>query len=266
MSENNYYQALDVQPDADEHEIKTSYRKLAFQYHPDRNKGNPGAASRMKSINEAYAVLSDPDKRRQYDMLCRRYGDGAQGQFRQTYSEAEIFKGSDIQQIYEEMARAFGLRGFDDIFKDFYGQGYRSFEFRQPGLFGKGFVFTSAHRSGGPGKVRQRIAGSIAQKVVGKLTGMLLPQQGGDLHGVIVLQPDFAVQGGPYAYDHRPRNKKLIVQIPKGVHDGQKIRLTGMGKEGTHGGTPGDLLLKVKIKTSLLNKLKTIMGVGGPRR
>jgi DnaJ-class molecular chaperone len=266
MSDNNYYQALNVQPDADAHEIKASYRKLAFKYHPDRNKGNPGAADRMKSINEAYAVLSDPDKRRQYDNLYQRFGDGAKGHFRQTYSEAEIFKGSDIQQIYEEMARAFGLRGFDAIFKDFYGQGYRSFEFRQPGMFGKGFIFNSAGRGGGPGMMRQRLAGSIAQKMLSKLTGILLPQRGGDLHGVIVLHPEFAIQGGPYAYYHRARNKKLVVQIPNGVHDGQKIRLTGMGKEGTHGGDPGDLLLKVKIKTPLLKKLKSLIGVDAPRR
>ncbi len=262
MSDNNYYQALNVRHDADDQEIKASYRKLAFKYHPDRNEGNPGAADKMKSINEAYAVLSDPDKRRQYDMLYQQYGDRANSQFRQTYTQEDIFKGTDIQQIYEEMARAFGLRGFDDIFKDFYGKGH-SFEFRQPGMFGKGFIFNSGTRGDGAGQTHQRILGSIAQKMLGKLTGILLPQRGGDLHDVIVLNPEFATQGGPYAYYHRSLNKKLVVQIPNGVHDGQKIRLTGMGKEGTHGGDPGDLLLKVKIRTPFIRKLKNFIGLGG---
>lgn len=266
MSDHNYYQALHVNPDAEAQEIKSSYRKLAFAYHPDRNKENPAAADKMKSINEAYAVLSDPDKRRQYDMLYQQYGDDANGQFRRSFSQEDIFKGSDIQQIYEEMARAFGLRGFDDIFKDFYGKGYRSFEFQQPGMFGKGFIFKASTGGNGPGNLRQKVVGSMAQKMLKKLTGIVLPQRGGDLHGVIVLHPEFATQGGAYAYYHKARDKKLVVQIPNGVHDGQQIKLNGMGRVGTHGADPGDLFLKVKIRRSFLNKLRNIMGVGGAQR
>ena len=136
-----YYQQLDVPPEASARQIKEAYRRLAFEFHPDRNADDSGAAEKMKAINEAYAVLSNPEKRRQYDAMYQRYGEGANERFRQSFSEQDIFNGSDIQHIFEEMARSFGLRGFDEIFKDFYGQGYRSFEFRRPGVFGKGFIF-----------------------------------------------------------------------------------------------------------------------------
>jgi DnaJ-class molecular chaperone len=263
MSNNNYYQELNVKPDATGQEIKASFRKLALEYHPDRNKDDSRAADKMKRINEAYAVLSDPVKRRQYDMLYQKYGDGARGQFRQNFSDQDIFHGSDIQQIFEEMARSFGLRGFDDIFKDFYGQGNKTFEFQQHGMFGKGVIFNTRMRSGHIGGKGFSLAGILMEKMLGKLTGVLLPQRGGDLHDVISMNCEFASQGGAYAYFHKEKEKKLVVQIPKGVREGQQIRLTGMGKMGTHGAAPGDLFLKVKIRTPLIKKLKKIIGITG---
>jgi DnaJ-class molecular chaperone len=260
MNNRNYYQELNVPRDASEQEMKAAYRKLAFDYHPDRNK-SPQAAERMKAVNEAYAVLSDPAKREQYDMLYRQYGDGARNQFRQNFSEQDIFRGSDIQQIFEEMARGFGLRGFEDIFKDFYRQSGQGFEFKQSGSRANGFVFNFPLSEGQSGKNSTGFMGNLARKVMGKLTGLYFPQQGADLQDEIVLQPEFAFQGGAYAYYHRVREKKLVVQIPKGVHDGQFIRLNGMGKEGTHGAQSGDLLLKVKIRTPFLKKIKDLVGL-----
>lgn len=259
MSDNNYYQVLNVDPDASDKEIKASYRKLAFKYHPDRNEGNKQAADKMKAINEAYAVLSDPEKRGQYDMLYRQYGDGANRQFRQTFSEQDIFRGSDIQQIFEEMARTFGLRGFEDIFKDFYGQNFQKFEFRRDGMFGRGFVYRTHSNSGHSVNIGKGFPGGVAGKILRKITGIYLPQRGEDLNDVIVLHPDFALQGGPYAYRHMARRKKLVVQIPRSVKEGQLIRLKGMGKEGTHGAESGDLLLKVKIRKPLIERLKNII-------
>lgn len=260
MNSNNYYQELNVANDASDQKIKASYRRLAFEYHPDRN-NSPQAAEKMKAVNEAYAVLSDPDKRKQYDLLYQQYGDGARNHFRQNFSEQDIFRGSDIQQIFEEMARGFGLRGFEDIFKDFYGQGYQRFEFKPSGRYGRGFVFNTQWKEGHSGPGHQGFMGKMAQKILRKLTGIYLPQQGGNLRDEIVLQPEFAFQGGPYAYYHRAREKKLVVQIPKGVRDGQLIRLNGMGEEGTHGAGPGDLLLRVRIRTSFIKKIKDMIGL-----
>jgi DnaJ-class molecular chaperone len=260
MSNRNYYEELGTKRDASDQEIKAAYRKMAFEYHPDRNK-NPEAAERMKAVNEAYAVLSDPAKRGQYDMLYRQYGDGARSQFRQSFSEQDIFRGSDIQQIFEEMARGFGLRGFEDIFKDFYRQGGQGFEFKSSGGQTRGFVFNSPLSDNQSGKNGRGLMGNLTQKILSKLTGLYFPQQGGDLRDEIVLQPEFAFQGGAYAYYHRAREKKLVVQVPKGVRDGQLIRLNGMGKEGTHGARSGDLLLKVKIRTPILKKIKDMLGL-----
>ena len=255
----NYYQQLKVKPDASAHQIKEAYRRLAFEYHPDRNTDDPQAAEKMKAINEAYAVLSNPDKRRQYDGLYERFGDDANQQFRASFSEQDIFRGSDIQSIFEEMARSFGLRGFDDIFKDFYGQGYRSFEFRQPGIFGKGFIFNSHPGVKAGNSKNTGLLGGFAYRMLNKVMGVYLPQRGSDIREMITLQPDLARRGGPYAYYHRSIDKKLVVQVPAGVRDGQFIRLNGMGKPGSHGAPAGDLLLKVRIKRPLVQKLKSLV-------
>jgi len=140
MAQKDYYETLGVDRKASDKTIKDAYRKLAFKYHPDRNKDDSDAAVMMKEINESYAVLSHPLKKKEYDALRETYGSSAYGQFRQTYSEQDIFRGSDIHQIFEEFSRAFGLRGFDEVFRDTYGSGYKTFEFRKPGAFGKVFI------------------------------------------------------------------------------------------------------------------------------
>jgi DnaJ-class molecular chaperone len=262
MSQEDYYQILGVEQDADEKKIKDAYRSKAFRYHPDRNEKNPGSAEMMKQVNEAYAVLSNAEKRREYDAMRNRFGESAYSQFRNTYSEQDIFKGSDIQQIFEEMARSFGLRGVDSIFKDFYGPGYQRFEFKHRGLWGKGFVY-----SGGFGKRHGKAMassdalgiGGFARYLLNKVTGVKLPKVGEDIHDTIYLTPEFAGSGGPYPYHHQRRSKKLVVKIPAGTKEGQQIRLARMGIAGKNGGVNGDLYLKVKFKKPLLEKAKTLI-------
>ena len=102
MEQKDYYKILEVNEDASPEEIKKTYRKLAFQYHPDKN---PGSEDMMKEINEAYAVLSDQKKREAYDSCRQRYGSSARNRFRQSYAEQDIFRDSDIYQIFEELSR-----------------------------------------------------------------------------------------------------------------------------------------------------------------
>jgi DnaJ-class molecular chaperone len=259
MSPNDYYQILEVDQSASPKQIKDAYRKLAFKYHPDRNSKNPAAAEKMKGLNEAYAVLSDPVKRREYDTLKQHYGSSAYGQFRQNYSEQDIFSGSDINQILEQMARAFGLRGFDEIFREFYGQGYQHYEFRKPGFFAKSYYFSGPRQARG-----MNYAGFPLQGSVGKLTRFFLKkfrgieflEDGVDISDTISLSPEHARQGGPYAYYLRQKDKKLVVKIPPGVKHNQSIRLATMGKDGKSGGKSGDLYLKVRIRKPLLQRLK----------
>ena len=104
MKQKDYYEILELENDASQKQIRDAYRRMALLHHPDRNKGNPDAEDRMKEINESYAVLSDPLKRRDYDSLRQAYGSSAHDQFRQTHSDQDIFRGSDIQQIFNFFA------------------------------------------------------------------------------------------------------------------------------------------------------------------
>ncbi len=271
-SQKDYYQVLGVEKDASPQNIKEAYRKLALQYHPDRNKDNPLAVEKMKEINEAYAVLSDPKKRKDYDTFHDQYGPYGYDRFKQRYSEQDIFRGSDINQIFEEMAKAFGFRSFDEIFREFYGQGYHSFEFQRPGVSGRGFIFFGPffgrkYDSIPEGNRQQMpISSEIFPGTLGKVVRYFLkktfnisePQKGRDLEDVIYLEPQQAFGGGKGKYFHRKRSKELIVNIPAGMKDGQKIRLKGMGEPGKDGGEPGDLYLKVKIKKPLLERMKEL--------
>jgi len=259
MEERDYYEILGVPSDASEKQIKAAYRKLAFQYHPDRNTGDPGSAGKMKAINEAYAVLSNPSKRKEYDDLRSRYGSSAYNRFRSNYTENDIFRGSDINRIFEEMARAFGFRGFEDIFKEAYGDGYRTFEFKRPGFSARGFVFTGPLRRSGQNRTAPLATGKLSRYLIEKLTGVELPQAGTDVTEVIHLTPQEAGEGGPYPYYYRKKSKKLVVMLPKGLREGQRIRLGGMGEEGKGGAKPGDLYLSVRIRKSLMQRLKDLI-------
>jgi len=263
MSQTDYYQILGVSTDTEPNKIKQAYRDLAFQYHPDRNRETPEVAEKMKQINEAYAVLSNAKKRREYDTLRQTFGSSARNQFRQNHTEQDIFSGSDIHRILEEMAQSFGFRGYHDIFREFYGKGYQSFEVKRPGFFMKGFVFSGtmgkrAHSKGRLPFTKPPLL-HLVQQAFEKLSG-LTPQDGGrDLDETIHIDTALAQKGGPYAFYHEKRSKKLVVTIPRGVRDGQKIRLSGMGKRGKGGGAPGDLYLKVHIKKPLLARIKQLI-------
>ncbi len=270
MSQRDYYQILGIEKDAGQKEVKDAYRHLAFKYHPDRNQGNLKAAEEMKSVNEAYAVLSDPGKRRNYDALRQRFGSSAHARFRNNYSEQDIFSGSDINHVFEEMAKAFGFRGFDDIFKEFYGNNYRSFQFRRPGFFAGGFIFGGPYQNqdGGPGQPvfpPSGTLGKFSRFLLKHIGGVEIAQNGNDLEDVIHLTEEQVRQGGPYAYFLRKKSKKLVVKIPPGISEGQRIRLSGMGEDGSGGGAPGDLYLKVQIKRPLIQKLKKSISEFGKR-
>lgn len=115
MSKRDYYDTLSVQRNATKDEIKNQYRKLALQFHPDRNKA-PDAEERFKEISEAYAILSDDEKRAQYD----RFGHaGIDSQ----YSAEDIFRGADFDEILRDLGFGFGGGGFGSIFDAFFGGG-----------------------------------------------------------------------------------------------------------------------------------------------
>jgi len=259
MGSRNYYEVLNLPKEAGQEEIREAYRKLALQYHPDRNRDNPAATSRMKEINEAYAVLSDPQKRRQYDGLWSTYGSSAHDHFRNTYSEQDIFRGSDIQEILDQLGRAFGFRGFHDIFREAYGPGYRSFEFRRPGAFGRVFVSSLGSRQGNrrPSTL-QGMLGRLVKYGIKKKWGIEIPEKGKDLHDIVTISPELAVHGGKFTYLNRSEQRELLVTIPPGIRAGQRIRLKRLGSQGRGGGEPGDLFLRVRVRSAFFQKLRDV--------
>ena len=262
MAQGDYYQVLGVDQNATNQQIKDAFRKLAFKYHPDRNKDNPAAMEEMKKVNEAYAVLSNPAKKREYDTLKNQFGSAAYTHFRNNYSEQDIFNGSDINRIFEEMAKAFGLRGSNEIFKEFYGGRFQQFEFKNPRGFAGASVFGNPSKAGNQGPAPFPFSGKkgkIARFLLQKISGVQLPEDGADIDENLYLAPEQALQGGPYAYYLRRKSKKLVVKIPPGVRPGQRIRLAGMGREGKGGGKPGDLFLKVHIRKPLMKPLKDLI-------
>lgn len=265
MGEKDYYALLGVAEDADPLQIKNAYRELALRYHPDRNRDQPEAVERMKAINEAYAVLANPAKRREYDGLRRRFGEAATSRFRHTHTPEDLFRQSDIFRIFEEMTRAYGLRGHEEIFREFYGPGFRSYEVRRPGFRARGFVFTGrpggrGRRAPGAGPGGGPVGGGglerLARYLLGRAAGLQLPREGRDLVDGIGLTPRQAAEGGPYAYLLRPHNRRLVVKVPPGVREGQMIRLAGLGQPGAAGGRDGDLFLRVHIQQGLLARLR----------
>jgi curved DNA-binding protein CbpA len=289
MEQKDYYKVLEVTETSSADEIKKSYRNLAFQYHPDRNAGKE---EMMKAINEAYAVLSNPVKREEYDSLRQRYGPSATDHFRQYHTDQDIFRGSDINQIFEELSKAFGLSSTQDVFSrsGFYGQSYRTFEFKAPGGTGKGFFFSGplggawqeglkmppyqARQAAG---IKQRIASRVAQKILtafqksmAKRLGIVLPEHGRDLHDVLRITTKQATAGGKveYRYAKQGDPRDLLVTVPQGIKESQQIKLKGLGEAGKNGGETGSLYLKVRIHRpfteiirAAVKKLKNAVGL-----
>lgn len=195
MGTKDYYKVLGVEKDASADDIKKAFRKLAMKYHPDRNQ-SPEAEAKFKEANEAYAVLSDPDKRKQYDMF------GADG-FGQRYSQEDIFKGFDFGSIFEDL-RSGGGKGGGFDFGSIFGQ------------FG-----------GGGGKKQQRGFNPFAGGADAGQT------QGRDTEAELVVSFHEAFHGGER--ELLVDGKSVKVRVPKGVRTGTKLRVRGKGQAGPGG-------------------------------
>jgi curved DNA-binding protein len=207
MAAKNYYNILGVAKNASDDEIKKAYRKLAMKYHPDRNPNKKEAEERFKEINEAYAVLSDKEKRKQYDTF------GAEG-FQQRFTQEDIFRGFDFDEILSSLFGGRGRREFR-----FGGRGGADFG----DLFGRQGGFQDTGRT---------------------------PQRGEDIVYEIAIPLEEAASGGEKRISYRRNGKveEVSVRIPRGIPSGKKLRLAGKGGEGRNGGPPGDLYLQVSVR------------------
>ncbi|HYC27034.1 MAG TPA: DnaJ C-terminal domain-containing protein, partial [Nitrososphaerales archaeon] len=258
MAGRDYYEVLGVQKGATRDQIKDAYRKLALQFHPDRNK-SPEAEARFKEISEAYAVLSDDEKRKQYDSF------GKEGVY-QRYSQEDIFRGADFGEFF----RGFG--GFDDIFAQMFGVGggqrrdgrgedltyhlqlrlediveeaAREIEVPRDevcatcnGSGGKpGTTPRACSTCGGTGQVQKMQSAGFARLVRITSCGTC----GG--RGYIVDSPCKDCRGR----GTMQRRRKIRVMIPAGADDGMTLRRRGEGNAGENGAPPGDLYVVVNV-------------------
>jgi len=223
MTDMEYYQILGLTKTATTDEIKKAYRKLALKYHPDKNPDNKQAEEKFKEISEAYAVLSDPEKRRQYDTF------GSAG-FRQRYSQEDIFRNFDLNDIL----RQFGFNG-----------GFQNGAFRST----RGFHANTGFRSGG-GSPFDTIFNQAGMR--GGCGGGCGPQaaKGADLNYEINVSLEDVLHGAEKTISlrHNGRIEQVAVKIPKGIEDGKRLRLSGKGAHSNEGGPPGDLYLKVRVE------------------
>ena len=253
----DYYRLLGVTESASPEEIKKAFRKLAFEHHPDRNPGREAeAAERFKEINEAFGVLSDPVKRREYDSWRGAGYAGAgyapgQGGFQ--YSQEEIlrtfFTNPAMMQDLGRMFSQGGLR-YDSDFLNQTFFGGRGFVIK----FGPGgFVFNQqkAATEAAPPRKRglgERLAagafGFIMCRIIPRMMGIQGP--GDNLHRETKATAAEAESGCEkrIEYDRAGKHTRLMVRIPAGTKDGTRLRLRGMGLPGN---PPGDLYVTVRI-------------------
>ena len=252
MAKQDYYETLGVERGASPDVVKSAYRKLAMKYHPDRNPGNHEAEDRFKAAAEAYSVLSDDSKRQQYDQFGHAgMGGAGQGGF----NPGDFADASDI---------------FGDIFGDLFGGGggrgrrvrrgadlqYEIEVEFEDAVFGtkteikfpRSETCESCDGTGAKAGTQPRACGTCRGR------GQVHVQRG----FFAVSQPCSACRGvGKIIDEHcgscrgggtKRRQRKLKINIPAGVDDGTRLRLTGEGESGGPGGQPGDLYVLLRVK------------------
>jgi curved DNA-binding protein len=219
MEYKDYYQVLGVGKDASEKDIKRAFRRLARQYHPDVNPGDAQAEERFKEINEAYEVLSDPEKRGKYDQLGSAWQDwsrkgGRPGDFDWSRWAAGSPGGQGVHVRYGTVEDLNDLFGGGSPFSDFFSQ-----------------IFGGMGGGGGarPGGFQYRVR----------------PQRGQDYEQEVEISLSEAYHGTTRLLQKDGR--QLEVKIPPGARTGTRIRMTGEGGTGAASGAPGDLYLRVKV-------------------
>lgn len=281
MAETNYYKVLGVNKNATDGEIKKAYRKLAMKYHPDHTKGDKAGEEKFKQISEAYAVLSDKEKRQQYDTF------GSAG-FQQRYSQEDIFRNFDFTDIFREFGfggkKGGGVRftfgGGGSPFGDFGGRGAP-----QPPAKGTDLVYelplTISEVINGTQKTisfkhNGRVENLTVKIPKGLVTGKKLRLAGkgepspyggpaGDLFIKASITPDpiYSVKGTDLYMTHRirltetllgtsvtirtPDGNEKRLKIPAGTKHQTKMRLAGQGLPIMNTSRRGDLFIKIEV-------------------
>jgi curved DNA-binding protein len=207
MQQKDYYQILGLHRDASEDEIKRVYRKLALKYHPDHHPDDPESEDKFKEIGEAYAVLSDAEKRNEYDY-------SGHVRFKRRYTSEDIFRNFDFDQLFKEFGLRFGARSFRGFSCGRRGRGCGR---RKASFFREGFF--------------QESLKDFSER------------EGGDEIYELPLTPVEAYGGAEkeIIVDRRGEQKKFLIQIPRGLRSGTLLRVVSNESK------DGELLLRVRI-------------------
>ncbi len=210
MDYKDYYKTLGVSKNASQAEIKKQYRKQAVKYHPDKNPGNKQSEERFKEMGEAYEVLGDPEKRKKYDTLGSNW--------KQYEQSGAGHGGADFSQWAQQGRGKQSSRTYTS--DDFEGSDFSDF-FKS--FFGGGFS--------GAGRTRDF---------------QDIPSKGQDYEAELTISLEEAYSGGERTLS--VNEDKIRITIPRGVHDGQILRVKGKGAKGRRGGSSGHLYLHVSIE------------------
>jgi curved DNA-binding protein len=276
MAQRDYYEVLGVDKKAPADEIKKAFRKLAVKYHPDRNAGDTAAEEKFKEINEAYAVLSDPEKRQQYDSF------GSSG-FHQQYSQEDIFRNFDFSGTFKDM----GMGGNEDIFSRLFGGAFgrgggRGFSRGpRPGAdlslavevgFREGATgcekLVAFRRNGSREELKVKIPAGVDNGSRIRISGKGSAGENGGPNGDLYLEvklnrdPVFTREGGDLFVERTIRFSEAClgisievptlegdkrIKVPAGIQPGTKIRLKGCGVKALGSNAKGDLYVKIGI-------------------
>jgi curved DNA-binding protein len=227
MEFKDYYKTLGVARDATAEDIKRAYRKLARQYHPDINK-TPGAEARFKDIGEAHDVLKDPEKRAAYDEVGAGFKAG---------QEFRPPPGWDAGFEHSESFSDTDAAAASDFFESLFGRARGARRGSGAGFGGDGFRAEGIKIRGGDHQAKVLIDLEDAYRGAQRTISLRSVELGED--------------GRPHL-----RQRTLNVQIPKGVRQGQQIRLSGQGDPGTGGGPAGDLYLEIEFNPHALYRVE----------
>jgi len=216
MDYKDYYKILGISRNASDEDIKKAYRKLAKKYHPDKNQGNAEAERKFKDISEAYAVLSDPTKKRKYDILGKNWGNTGGSGFSDDFTEGFTDNFSETFSGFRNSASKAGSQT-KGIFEDIFGDKVNDFS-----DFFKKYIWDENDISD-----PQNVTGTS------------------DYDATIELSLNEAYIGSLSVID--VLDQKLRVKIKAGVEDGQKLKLKGRGGVGFDGKTRGDLFLIINV-------------------